>query len=366
MVALMTDALRSRRRWLAYTGWAVVLLIIGAACSWAVLTVLRPAEDPLAAVDHTYAEVASGEVGASLDLNVIAKWTSSPAGVNQAAGVLTSIDIEAGEEVSQGRVLYTVNLGPVVIAQGDVPAFRAIAAGTQGADVKQLQSMLAALGHYGGGIDGNAGEGTVRAIKEWQGSLGLEKTGVVEFGSIIFVRALPSHMTLDAETMKLGSTLSGGEQAVNALPPAPEFTLAVTEAQARMISDGASIEITSPDGSKWGAVATDQAVDPDGDAINVSVSAEEGGTICGDACGTVPVAGEITLPAKIITVPTVSGLVIPSSALVTTADGKTAVLDVEGERIPVTVEASAKGMSIVSGVAEGLKVQVPASKETVP
>ncbi|WP_101848791.1 peptidoglycan-binding domain-containing protein [Zhihengliuella sp. ISTPL4] len=362
----MTEALRSSKRWLTYSVVAILFLVFGAACTWAVMTAIRPAEDPLASTDHTYAEVAPGEVGASLSLNVIAKWTSEPAGINQAVGVLTSLDAEAGEEISQGSVLYTVNLRPVVVAQGDVPAFRAIAADTKGADVKQLQSMLASLGHYGGGIDGEAGDGTVRAIQRWQGSLGLEKTGVVELGDIVFVRTLPTRIMLNAETMKLGSTLAGGEQSVNALPPAPEFSLAVTEAQARMIPADAPIEMTSPEGETWNAVATDQAVDSESDAINVSVSAAEGATICGEACVTVPVGGEITLPAKITTVPTVTGLVVPSSALVTTAGGKTAVLDVDGTRIPVIVEASAKGMSVVSGVEEGLKVQVPASEKAAP
>lgn len=362
----MTQPRRPARRWFSVGVGVIFLLLIGAACSWALMTVLQPTEDPLVATDHTYAEVAQGEVGASLSLNAIAKWTPVPAGTNEATGVLTSIDVEGGQEVVQGTRLYSVNLRPVVIAQGEVPAFRALAANTAGADVKQLQSMLAALGFYGGAIDGTTGIGTVRAIKDWQGSLGLDKSGVVELGDVVFVPTLPTRIALDTDGVQLGSKLVGGERLVNGLSTSPDFRLSVTETQATTIRAGTRIEITSPEGSTWIGVAADQALDSKTGAIHVSVSGDGGNVICGDECGTVPVAGEAVLPAKIIMVPKVTGLVVPSSALITTANGQTAVVDAEGTRIPVVVEASAKGMSVISGAEAGLKVRIPGSAKATP
>lgn len=362
----MTQPRRPAYRWLSVGVGVIFLLLVGAACSWALLTVLKPAEDPLVATDHTYAEIAPGKVGASLNLNAIAKWTPIPVGTNEATGVLTSIDVKGGQEVAQGTQLYSVNLRPVVIAQGEVPAFRAIGANTAGDDVKQLQSMLAALGYYGGAIDGMTGTGTVRAITDWQGSLGLEKSGVADLGDVVFVPTLPTGIKLDTTGVQLGSKLVGGERLVNGLPKSPYFKLSVTETQATGIRAGTRIEMTSPNGSTWIGVAADQAVDSKTGAIQVSVSGESGAVICGDECGTVPVEGEAMLPAKIITVPEVTGLVVPASALITTAEGQTAVVDAEGTRIPVVVEASAKGMSVISGAEAGLKVRVPGSAKAAP
>lgn len=359
MVTVMTAPLRPPKRWPAYAFGAVVVIVVSAICSWALITVLRPAEEPLTATDHTYAVVTPGEVGASLNLNVIAEWTSVPIGVNNAAGVLTGIDVEAGREVDQGSQLYSVNLRPVIIAEGEVPAFRAITPGVRGADVQQLQSMLAALGYYGGPIDGGAGAATVRAIGDWQGSLGLERTGIVELGDMIFVQALPTRVTLDPEVVQLGATLSGGERILSGLPASPAFKLSVTEAQAAMIPTGTPLEISSPDGKIWRGVTADRVGDVDTDATVMRVVGDSGGVICGSDCSTIPVSGEVSLGAKVITVPTVSGLVAPSGALITTVNGDTAVVDANGTRFTVTVKASAKGMSVISGVEEGLQVRVP-------
>ncbi|MGF3054548.1 hypothetical protein ACQUSY_11410 [Microbacterium sp. YY-03] len=126
----------------------VVLVMVGAAAAWAVLTVVKPAEDPLTASPFTYVGVTSGEVGSSISLNTVAEWTPVPVGENRAQGVVTSVAVAAGDEVSQGAVLYLVDERPVVIAQGAVPMYRSIGEKSVGADVAQLQQMLADLGHY--------------------------------------------------------------------------------------------------------------------------------------------------------------------------------------------------------------------------
>lgn len=69
---------------------------------WAGATVLTPPPDVLASQTHTYVEVTNGEVGSSLSLNTVAEWIQSPLGSNQAAGVVTSIDVEPGHEVDAG------------------------------------------------------------------------------------------------------------------------------------------------------------------------------------------------------------------------------------------------------------------------
>jgi len=262
--------------------------------------------------------------------------------------------------VSQGSVLYFVDLRPVVVAQGDVPAFRQIKQGTVGPDVAQLQMMLTVRGLFTGSVDGDAGAGTASAIKAWQKSLGVSQTGVIEPGDVIFVPALPTRVALDDKFVSRGASLTGGEEVLQGLPSSPVFSVPVTEAQAASIPTGTRVEITSPDGDTWVAVAGAQTPDPDTGAITITLDAADGGPICSDQCGQVPVTGQALLSSKIVTVPTMSGLVVPSAALVTGADGRVAVITKQGSRVAVDVLGSARGMSVIEGVDEGVQVRLPA------
>lgn len=354
---------RRRRGWV----WVVVILLVGilaGAAGWAMATLLRPPEDPLEASTFTFVTVQAGEVGASIRLNSSAEWKPAPVGTNQATGVVTGVSISSGDEVGQGTALYLVNERPVVVAQGNVPAFRALGDGTEGQDVAQLQQMLQSLGFYSGSADGKAGYRTVSAIKAWQKSLGIDRTGIVELGDVIFVPTLPTRISLDGEVIARGKSLSGGEQVVGGLPETPLFTLPVTEAQSAMIPTGAPVQLTSPEGALWDAFAGDRVSEAQSQTIIVTLTAAEGEVICRDQCAEVPVAGEALLPTRIITVPTVQGLVVPSSALLSDASGQIAVIDSKERLIPVTVIASAKGMSVIEGVNEGVRVRIPAKDST--
>ncbi|MFJ2544065.1 peptidoglycan-binding protein [Microbacterium sp. NPDC087589] len=348
--------------WLVVAG--VTILALGAAGAWAALAVLRPTDDPLASTEHTYVEVTAGSVGTSIALNTVAAWSQVPVAANQATGIVTEMTVETGAEVAQGATLYTVGLRPVVAAQGEVPMFRDIGAEATGADVSQLQQMLASLGLYGGAIDGKAGRGTVTAITSWQGSLGVDKTGVVALGDVVFLPQLPSRVAFDPELIARGLTLSGGESAILGLAPAPAFWIPVTDAQAAMIPAGGSVEVTAPDGQVWPGVAGEQKRNADDGTVTIAVAGAEGAVLCGDSCGQVPISGQATLPSKIVTVEQVDGLVVPSAALVTTATNDTAVIDSDDNRVPVEVVASAKGMSVITGAPEGLRVRVPATEES--
>jgi peptidoglycan hydrolase-like protein with peptidoglycan-binding domain len=335
------------------------LVVGGSVVGWALTTVLQPAKDPSQAASYTFATVSQGEVGSSIALNAVAQWTPAKAAVNGAGGIVTGVSVSPGDEVSQGRVLYTVNLRPVVIAQGTVPAFRSIESGTRGQDVAQLQSMLTALGLYRGPADGVAGTATVAAIGAWQKSLGEDATGSVAYGDVVFVSTLPTRISLNADIIARGNSVSGGEPAIQTLPASPKFTLPVTQAQAGLVATGTRIEVTAPEGSKWEAYATGQTQDAQAQTIEISLVGKDGATVCGDQCGQVPVTGQAELRASIVTVEPVQGLVIPSAALVTGADGKTAVITGQGRRTPVKVTASAKGMSVIEGILSGVRVRVP-------
>lgn len=349
-------------RWAMALGVGALIVAAAGAGGWALATVLQPADDPLTSTAHTTAEVQQGVVGSSLSLNTVAKWTEQQAGTNQAAGVVTGINVHPGDEVSDGDILYRVGERPVAIAEGTVPMYRAIGEGNNGADVAQVQRMLAALGFYGAVADGEAGAMTVEAIKDWQESLGLERTGAVELGDLIFVPVLPTRVTLDSELIDRGLTLVGGEAVVSALPVSPDFTIPVTDRQAAMMPTGTAVQITAPDGGEWLATVGEQEITEHSDIV-MRLEPVTGETICGDQCGNIPVTGEARLTSTIVTVPPIEGLVVPSAALVTDAQGAMFVIDADGTPHPVTVLGSARGMSAIDGVEAGMRVRVPATEK---
>lgn len=328
---------------------------------WAGSTVLAPAESALEAEAFTYVTVVDTEVGSSINLNVVAQWTPTLIGANQAAGVVTSVDIVPGQEVTQGNALYTVNLRPVVIARGSVPAFHSMSLGASGADVAQLQTMLAELGFYPYAVDGQFDWVTQEAVTAWQASLGIEADGVVQQGDIVFVPTLPTRVSL-GEAISRGASLGGGEPLIEGLPPTPEFGIPVSDRQAAVIPTSTAVEITGPDGSVWTGSVTGQTSSEE-DGIVLTVQGEEGAAVCGSECGEVPLAGPVSYPARIVTVEPTRGPTVPTAALLSNSDGSIAVIDDDGVEVRVTVVASARGMSVVSGVPTGTLVRVPGRAE---
>ncbi|BDZ54718.1 hypothetical protein GCM10025870_17910 [Agromyces marinus] len=166
-------------------------------------------------------------------------------------------------------------------------------------------------------------------------------------------------MSLDREIVYRGATLAGGEAAVSGLAEAPVFTIPVTAQQAAAMPAGTPVELGIEDAS-WTAVVAGQEPDPESSEIVVVTLEGAGGPVCGDECDLVPVTGESLLNSRIITQATVSGVVAPSAALLSAADGTVSVIDDEGVTHEVTVLASAQGMSVIEGAAAGLRVRVPA------
>lgn len=339
----------------------ILVLAVGIAAGWALTTILRPVEDPSAEEVFVYATVSEGVVSSAVTLPATAVWESNVGGTNSAIGVVTEVEVVDGQEVTQGTVLYTVNLRPIVVAQGAIPAFRSISLDTRGADVAQLQGMLASTGFYSGTSDGIAGAETIRGLKAWQKSMGLAPTGVAEFGDVIFVPTLPARLVLDDKVAHRGAVLSGGEDIVRVLSPAPAFTLSATESQAVLLPSGTRVQITSPEAEIWESTVVSQTPDLEAQAVTLHLQGVDDGAVCLDQCSLIPASGQTILTAKAITVEEVPGLVVPTSALLATADGGFEMVTESGLEIQVSLVASARGMSVVAGddVEEGLRVRVP-------
>ncbi|PPF22272.1 peptidoglycan-binding protein [Rathayibacter rathayi] len=369
-ISPLTDALdftvllrerSSRRRIAPVIGGVLLILLVGAGVGWSAARVLAP--EPPTALDiapFTFVAASTGQVGQALSVTATAQWNSSPAGTNRAVGTVTTVEIEAGEEVTDGAEIYSVDLRPVVIAQGEIPAFRDVTVGSVGADVQQLQAMLAALDFYDSPIDGVFGVSTKNAVQAWQRLERIDTDGIVKAGDILYLPTLPARLSLDTDRVKRGASLVGGEELVQSLPESPEFTIVMTPAQAQTTPRDTRVEIGGPVGHQWQGFTSDRRGETSDGNVRITLSGAEGSPICGNDCASVPVTGSALLSSRLITVESVTGITVPTAALLTDADGSIAVTDDQGLEHAVTVTASARGMSVVDGVTEGLPVRVPA------
>lgn len=319
---------------------------------------LAPAPDLLESPEYTLVTAEQGTVGQSLRLNVSAQWSPQRVLANQAVGTVTSLVLDSGAEAEPGDAVYTVDLRPVAVATGAVPAFRDLGFGAEGQDVRQLQQLLRSTGYEVGTPDGRFGTTVDRAVRAWQRDLGVESDGVVRRGDIVFVPDLPTRLALDPELV-VGAAVAGGERAVQVLPDTPRFTITLPDNQARMVSPGMAVEIPRDGGEAWLAEVTENRPAEEGASPVATLAGREDAPVCRDECDQVPVGQEVLLPSLIHIVPEESGVTVPAAALVTTASGDTAVVRPSGELQPVEVVASASGLAVVEGVEAGEQVRTP-------
>jgi peptidoglycan hydrolase-like protein with peptidoglycan-binding domain len=86
--------------------------------------------------------------------------------IRKGSPILTSAP-EKGKDLTEGSVAFTISGRPALVLQGAVPAYRDIAPGTVGDDVKQLQAALARLGFKPGRTDGVYDDRTGLAVAAW-------------------------------------------------------------------------------------------------------------------------------------------------------------------------------------------------------
>src|SRR5207245_4574007 len=134
---------------------------------------------------------------------------------NRINGTVTGVATD-GATVSRGRTLYSVNGQPVVLMYGALPAWRDIGGPkiTDGADVQQLESNLAALGYSPGTVDNTYTSATSSAIAAWQTAVALTSDGVAHLGQIVFATGA---VRTDQIQKTVGSPVRDGEQVMSTL-----------------------------------------------------------------------------------------------------------------------------------------------------
>ena len=347
--------------------WLLVVAVVGVVAGvagWSARALLAPPAPLPRGAEYAVVEVVVGEIERGLNLNAAAAWSGGPSVVNAASGTVTEVRAGSGEPVESGSVLYTVDLSPVVIAAGSVPAFRLLALGARGADVRQLQELLAGEGQRVV-VDGAFGAGTVRAVKAWQKSLGVTQTGEVALGSVVFVPTLPGVFAW-ADDVVVGAAVAPGMVVGRLLPAEPVFTMTLPPNQRTLVEPGMPVTIFTGEGQWRGRLGSVGEPDESGSAVAAIVPVEGAESVCGEQCAAIPPGGEGALRARITVIARQSGTVVPTAALAVGADGSSAVVEPDGSVIPVTVLASASGQALVDGVEEGTRVRVPADQAGSP
>jgi hypothetical protein len=288
--------------------------------------------------------------------------------VNQATGTITTMP-EVGKTVRQGGVLYQVSGNPVVLLYGDIPDYRDMSAGLTGADVREFNKALIALGYTtradvratGLGM-GYFSAATTTAWEDYQTALGVTvPSGTVTLGQVVFLPTAAKISTWETGITP-GTSAAPGTALMTATSPVPQVTINLDPSLETEIKAGDKVEIDLPEGGVTTGVVTQ---------VSKVASTNDSGVT------TVPVYVSLDHPkaaknlssapvtVKVTTGSAANALVVPVAALMARPGGYAVEVTGPGGHHLVKVEVGlfddADGMVQVTGnLTPGQHVVVPA------
>ncbi len=288
--------------------------------------------------------------------------------LGRAPGTVTWLPT-VGHVVRQEQVLYRVDEAPVVLLYGPTPAWSTLAEGATGGDVAQLNHDLVALGYVDPADVDSAWNGfnwaTKAGVEKLQNHLGVDQTGKLELGDVVF---LPTAARVTTLLAPLGGPAAG--PVLDASSTARTVSVALDPDLQSEVKKGDRVTITLPDGSitpgtvtSVGKVATAPS--------NTSSGPESGPTVPVHIRPTDPAATGSLDQALVevgITDQTVKNvLAVPVTALLARAGGGYSVEVVAGDgthhlvRVRLGLFDDAAGMVQVSGsgLTTGQRVVAP-------
>jgi peptidoglycan hydrolase-like protein with peptidoglycan-binding domain len=350
-------------------GRGVVAVGVSAAvlATTGVVAAARLSDAPAAAAPSTATTVATAKVtrqdlSVRTDVDGILGYAGSRSVLNQLAGTVTHLPAE-GSVVERGQSLYSVDNQPVLLFYGDVPAWRAMSQGSEGPDVAQLEANLVALGFASESelsVDDNFTAATTAAVKRWQKATGLDQTGTVELGRVVFLSDATRVATVKTER---GAPAAPGAPVFTGTSTARVVQVDLDAAKQSLAHVGDKVDIKLPSSATTtGTIASiGSAAQTRGQGesakqvVVVTVSLDDPG-----ATGTLdqaPVRVGITSDSR------TGVLTVPVNALLALAEGGYGVRAATGELIPVKTGLFARSRVEVSGdgLHEGMDVEVPAT-----
>ena len=164
--------------------------------------------------------------------------------VNRSAGTITGLP-DSGQELRRGNTVYSLDNKPTTLLYGALPAYRRLANGSEGTDVLQLEQNLRALGYTGFTVDDEYTAATAEAVEEWQEDRGLDETGVVELGSVLFA---PGHIRVDSVDAQEGAPLGPEQKVLTYTGTTKAVTVELDVADQRLAKPNAAVTVALPDG----------------------------------------------------------------------------------------------------------------------
>jgi peptidoglycan hydrolase-like protein with peptidoglycan-binding domain len=268
---------------------------------------------------------------------------------------------ESGTVVARGQALYRVDNTPVLVLYGALPAYRALRVGSEGADVRQLETELKALGYTGFTVDDEYTSSTAAAVEKLQKANGLEETGVVELGRVVYASGPVRVASVSAN---VGDPAQGSLLKVSGTTRLVTVELDVSDQ--RLATKGAAVTVELPGGTSMpGTIsAVTTVVQPakgESDAttvieVTVSLGAADQAGITGFDQATVDVTFTAAERKDVLTVPV--------AALLALAEGGYGVQVVEGGgtrivRVETGLFSGGRVEISGDGIAEGMTVGMP-------
>ncbi len=264
---------RSRRRWWVIVAAVVVLVAAGAIV--ASRSVFAGNDGSIGTSDNgstTLATITRQSLSETTQVNGTLEYAGSYTVLGQAPGTVTWLP-SVGQVIRQGQVLYWVDGSPVVLLYGSTPAYRdlaegATAADVTGKDVAELNHDLVALGYaHKSDVDSPWNRfhwATKAGVKKLQKHLGVDQTGRLSLGDVVF---LPTAARVTALQAGLGAPAAG--PVLHASSTVRTVTVALEADLQSEVKAGDHVTITLPDGrttpGRITAVGT-VAIAPSGDS----------------------------------------------------------------------------------------------------
>jgi peptidoglycan hydrolase-like protein with peptidoglycan-binding domain len=168
------------------------------------------------------------------------------AALHGGGGVYTWLP-ELGAVIKQDQPLYSVGDVPVPLLYGSLPAYRQFDVGmSDGADVGQLTRDLITLG-YGDGLtqSNHYSSATATAVQRWQRALGLQATGQIPVGDVVFE---PGPIRVTSVAPSVG-TSAGGGTVLAATSTTPIVAVDLDVSEEYLVKPGDAVTIVLPDGT---------------------------------------------------------------------------------------------------------------------
>ncbi len=354
---------RKRRRRFLWAGLGVVLAGVLGVAVWSLTDIGGDSQSETEpAVSTTTTEVARRNLAQTETFDGTLDYADNRALVSNSMGTITALAPE-GASRGRGDVLYRVDQRPVVLLIGRLPAWRRLEEGISGRDALQLEQNLKRLGYDPGTVDREFDSETEDAVEEWQSDLGIEETGAVELGDVVFAA---SAVRIGSQVAAVGQSIQPGGEILQIASAKQVVTVELDVADQALLAKGDEVTIELPDESELAGTITNI-----GTVAQATTDAETGEETGSTVQVTIELAGReetgldhAPVDVIVVTESRENALAVPVTALVALLGGGYAVEVPNGastQLVPVEPGMYADGyVEIADGdLAAGETVVVP-------